>query len=87
MLTCKQVSKALAEQDYQELSFCKRIGLKLHVAICTVCKGYNGNVMLFQDMARSFRKFEDEDATEHAPDSCRNHWDKAIKEATQSRQK
>jgi hypothetical protein len=82
MLTCKQVSKALAEKDYQELSFLKRVGLKLHVAICLFCKGYNSNVMLFQDMARSFRKFEESDSKVHAPDDYRNKWKQAIDSAT-----
>lgn len=87
MLTCKQVSKALAEQDYKEMSFFKRLGLKAHVALCVVCKGYNGNVMLFQDMARAFRKFEDSDAKRQAPDEYRSKWIETIESATKQKEK
>jgi hypothetical protein len=87
MLTCKQVSKALAENDYQELSFFKRWALRLHVALCVVCKGYNGNVMLFQDMARAFRRYEDKPLDEHAPDAAKNKWLDSIKAASGQNQR
>jgi len=83
MLTCKQVSKALAQQDYQEMSFLKRLGLRIHVAICAVCKGYNGNVMLFQDMARAFRRYEDScPGGGSVPENARTKWADSIQEAT-----
>jgi len=81
MLTCKQVSKALAEQDYREMPFHKRMGLRLHVALCVVCKGYNGNVMLFQDMARAFRRYEDQSPKDGAPQAARNKWAASIRTA------
>ncbi len=84
MLTCKQVSKALAEQDYQDMPFFKRLGLRMHVAICIVCKGYNGNVMLFQDMARAFRRYEESPPNKvPAPEKARTKWTETIKAAKQ----
>jgi len=59
MLTCKQVSDALAQQDYATLSRVKRSGLKLHVALCVVCGKYNRQVMIMQDAARAFRRREE----------------------------
>jgi hypothetical protein len=82
MLTCKQVSRALAEQDYKEFSIFKRIGLRLHVAVCLVCKGYNGNVMLFQDMARAFRRFEESSSGTEVPHKTRAKWQNVIDDAT-----
>lgn len=64
ILTCKQVSKALAESDYKDLPRKQRIMLKLHVAICFVCHGFNRNIMRFQDLVRTFRDKEDELAAE-----------------------
>ena len=78
MLTCKQVSKALAEQDYQEMPFFKRMLLRLHVGICVVCKKYNSNVMLFQDMARCFRRYEDDSASISASDDAKSRWRSSI---------
>lgn len=86
MLTCKQVSKALAEQDYQELPFFKRMLLRLHIAICIVCKGYNGNVMLFQDMARAFRRYEDDSATTAASEEAKQKWSSTIQSNITSEQ-
>jgi len=59
MLTCKQVSKALAEGDYNDLPPRKRFLLRLHVTLCFICHGFNRNIMRFQDMIRVFRGKED----------------------------
>jgi alkylated DNA nucleotide flippase Atl1 len=58
MWTCKQVGRALAEQRYQDLPWHRRIGLKLHVALCVVCHRYNKSVMQMQDIAADFQKHE-----------------------------
>lgn len=52
MWTCKQVAKALAETHYEDLPKWKRLGLKLHVALCFVCSRYHKDVMVMQDCAR-----------------------------------
>lgn len=82
MLTCKQVSKALAEQDYRELPYLKRLGLRLHVSLCFVCRGYNGSVMRFQDMARAFRRHEDKSTPkQQAPEESKKRWQNSISDA------
>lgn len=64
MLTCKQVSRALNEGDYQSLPASSRWALRLHVAVCAVCGRYNRQVMVFHDAARHWRHLEDGDAPE-----------------------
>lgn len=72
MLTCKQVSKALAEGDYMDLPLFKRMLLRLHISLCFVCQGFNRNIMVFQDLARAFRcKEEDLPFGEKLPDEAR----------------
>ncbi len=78
MLTCKQVSKALAESDYKELPLYKRLLLRFHITICFICKGYNKNVMRFHDMARAFRRYEDEKTAEAAPENAKKKWIQSI---------
>ncbi len=73
MLTCKQVSRALAEEDYQAMSCWRKMGLRLHVCLCFVCGKYNRNVMLFQDMARAYRRFEETDVPP-APEETKQKW-------------
>ncbi|HMO51314.1 MAG TPA: hypothetical protein PKE26_13770 [Kiritimatiellia bacterium] len=61
MLTCKQVSRALAEGDYASLPLGKRLGLKAHVALCAVCGQYNRQLMVMQDTIRAYRRREEAD--------------------------
>lgn len=74
MLTCKQVSRALAENDYKDLPFIKRMMLRFHVTICFVCGKFNNNIMLFQDMARNFRRYEENDAVKGASEEAKAKW-------------
>lgn len=60
MLTCKQVSRALQEQDYQSLSPMRRLALRLHVALCMVCGRTNRQIMTFQDGLRIFLRREEQ---------------------------
>ncbi len=62
MLRCKQVSDALASDNYWDLPLKKRIGLRLHVFFCVVCGPFNRFVMLMQDTKRHYLKHEQEDA-------------------------
>lgn len=55
MFTCKQVSKSLAENDYQELSLVKKCMLKVHVTLCFVCGKFNRQVMDSHDMCRHYK--------------------------------
>ena len=59
MFTCKQVSKSLAENDYENLSLIKKCLLKLHVALCIVCGKFNRQVMESHDMCRHYKERED----------------------------
>jgi len=58
--SCKQVSNHLSKEDYEKLTPFRKLTLKLHVLICPICGKYNRQVMKFQDMARSFRKREED---------------------------
>jgi hypothetical protein len=61
MWRCKHVADALAKYHYWELPWARRIGLKLHVALCIVCGRFHRQVMLMQDAARIFHKYEEAD--------------------------
>ena len=66
MLMCRQVAKALAEHRYYELPWHRRIGLRIHVALCAVCGKYHRQVVVMQDGVRTY--LEHEEADEVAPD-------------------
>lgn len=60
MFTCKQVSKALSEEDYAKMKPHKRFMLKFHVGWCVFCGKFNRQVMDSQDMCRHFKEHEEE---------------------------
>jgi hypothetical protein len=59
MLTCKQVSHALSEEDYEKLSPLRKFLLKLHVKWCVFCGRFNRQVMDHQDMCRHYKQHEE----------------------------
>lgn len=61
MWRCKNVASALAEKNYELLPWRRRMGLKLHVALCFVCHGYHKQVMIMQDVTRKFHEHEEND--------------------------
>ncbi|HMO04727.1 MAG TPA: hypothetical protein PKC67_06495 [Kiritimatiellia bacterium] len=84
MLTCKQVSNALARKDYAAMSPLERLGLRIHIALCAVCGRYNRQVMIMQDAARAFRRREN--AQIESSGACLSCCDKdAIKNAIRQR--
>ena len=61
MITCKQVSKALAENRIHELPWHKRLGLKLHIKLCFVCGKANTQIVQLQNGIKKMLDREDED--------------------------
>lgn len=61
MWRCKHVADALAKHHYWELPWARRIGLKLHVALCVICGRFHRQVMIMQDAAHIFHKREEAD--------------------------
>ena len=61
MWMCRQVAKALAENRYYELPLHRRIGLKMHIALCAVCGKYHRQVVVMQDGVRTYLEHEEAD--------------------------
>ena len=61
MITCKQVSKALAENRIHELPWHKRLGLKLHIKLCFVCGKANTQIVQLQ---KGIKKMHDKNDDE-----------------------
>jgi len=67
MFTCKQVSHALFEEDYEKLPPMRKFFLKLHVKLCVFCGKFNRQVMESQDMCRCYKAHEEELVARQAP--------------------
>ena len=61
MITCKQVSKALAENRIHELPWHKRLGLKLHIKLCFVCGKANTQIVQLQNGIKKMLDRDDDD--------------------------
>ena len=61
MITCKQVSKALAENRIHELPWHKQLGLKLHIKLCFVCGKANTQIVQLQNGIKKMIDREDDD--------------------------
>jgi hypothetical protein len=58
MLTCKQVSEALAHKNYSELPRLKRWALLLHVKLCPICGKFNQQIMRSQELFSHYKQQE-----------------------------
>ena len=85
MLKCKQVAEALADHHYDDLPKWKKIGLKLHLALCFVCSKYHKQVLVMQDCARNLSEQEKADKTmphdQCLSDDCKARMKKALAES------
>ena len=74
ILTCKQAAKALADHDYMSMPWWRRVTLRMHVAMCFVCRGYNRHIMIMQDGVRKYLSREEDvlrHRSEKLSDECR----------------
>jgi hypothetical protein len=78
MLTCKQVSNTLSEEDYEKLSPLRKCLLKLHVKLCIFCGTFNRQVMDNQDMCRHFMAHEESSPNQAALDEDKKDELKAL---------
>ena len=58
MLTCKEVSTAVASEDLTRLTWQKRIGVRLHLLMCRHCRRYAAQLAAIGNAVR--RLYRDE---------------------------
>jgi hypothetical protein len=59
MLRCKTVARTLAETNYKDLTPFKQFRLRLHVALCALCRPFHRQLIAFHLCERRFRERED----------------------------
>ena len=58
MFTCKQVSKALLESDYENLSPTRKFFIRLHIRLCIFCGKFNKQVIDSHEMCRCYKEHD-----------------------------
>jgi len=56
MLKCKEVTHLLSEAQDRELSLPQRLQLKMHLAMCTGCRNYKGQMAFLRQACHSYLK-------------------------------
>ena len=52
MLSCKDVTRLLSESMDRSLPLGKRVGVRLHLLICTFCSRYERQLLLIRETVR-----------------------------------
>jgi hypothetical protein len=70
MLTCKEVSTAIASEDLARLSWRGRLGIRLHLLMCRHCRRYAAQLAAIGNAVR--RLYRDEPPTKALEESILN---------------
>jgi hypothetical protein len=54
MLSCKQATELMSQEQDRPLSLTERVGLRLHVWICTGCNKSRRQMSVLRDACRRF---------------------------------
>lgn len=54
MLRCKEVTHLLSEAQDRNLSFSERLQLKMHLAMCTGCRNFKGQMAFLRQACRRY---------------------------------
>ena len=54
MLTCREATALMSQEQDRPLTFAERIGLRLHVWICNGCNNYRRQMGVLRDACRRF---------------------------------
>ncbi len=54
MLRCKEATHLLSEAHDRNLSFSERLQLKMHLAMCTGCRNFKGQMAFLRQACRRY---------------------------------
>ncbi|MBI5898589.1 MAG: zf-HC2 domain-containing protein [Rhodocyclales bacterium] len=54
MLSCKQATELMSQEQDRRLGLTERIGLRLHVLICDACSNYRRQMAFLRQACRRF---------------------------------
>lgn len=67
--TCKEVAALLIAREDRALPLAERLGLRLHLAMCAGCTGFERQILTMHNVMRQWRNYEAPD--ESAPNTQR----------------
>lgn len=61
MLSCKEISELVSQSLDQPLPWSKRVRVRLHLAMCGLCRGYRNTILSLRENIRKTRPEPGED--------------------------
>ncbi len=56
MLSCKEVSRLVSDSLDRDLPFRQRVGVRLHLMMCRLCRAYEKQVLLLRQFIQLYGK-------------------------------
>ncbi|HWU82139.1 MAG TPA: zf-HC2 domain-containing protein [Methylophilaceae bacterium] len=78
MLSCKQASQLLSQSLDRRLSWRERMGLRLHLTVCDVCRRFGRQILLMRQAIRSLVRAVEQDEQISIPVDVKGRIAKAI---------
>jgi len=70
MLTCKEATRLISESLDRDLPFRRRLGLRIHLVLCRLCRRYARQLFFLQTLLRNYgRTAAEEDSREGDDDA------------------
>lgn len=70
--TCKEVAALLIAREDRVLPWTDRVRLRLHLAICAACPGFERQVLTMRNAMKQWRNYQTPDGSDIAPAEPRN---------------
>lgn len=59
--TCKEATALMVAREDRALSWPDRVGLRLHLAVCRACPGFERQMLTMRNAMRQWRSYTEED--------------------------
>ena len=69
MLKCREATRLLLERENRPLGTMERVALRAHMAMCTACTRFDGQVKFMRGAMAKWRGYRETDAEAEAEDS------------------
>ena len=69
-LSCREATRLLLEREQRPLGPVETLTLKAHLAVCTACTRFDGQVRFMREAMRQWRGYRDRDGDGAGPDDA-----------------
>lgn len=71
MMTCKETGPLIDREDFEKLLFMKRMGVRFHLMICGLCRGYKKDSAHINEVVKMAKPNEEHKLTQEEKDGIK----------------